>query len=108
MLLLLTSTVFAVDVVQVSVVRDSSGQWINPTPQVVTWDVTVYTTVGDPKSTSTTSLQHWAFPFDDGWIKASFNRPILGEYSIRWSRDGELWSDWNSHTIIKPGNPRGN
>lgn len=105
-LTLYATVAFGADVVQIATTRDANGNWINPVVQAVTWDTTVYLTIADGKSTSTTSLQRWAFPVDGGWLKATFTRNILGEYGIRWSHDGELWSEWSPHTIIKPGNPR--
>ena len=105
-IMLLASMAFAADIVQIATTRDASGNWDNPVEQVMTWDATIYPTIADGRSTSTTSLQHWAFPVEGGWLKATFTRIILGEYGIRWSRDGVLWSEWQAHTILKPGKPR--
>lgn len=94
------------DVVQIATTRDATGNWNNWLPQMVTWDTTVIAITQDHYAMSYKALQAWMFPVEGGYIKATFKRLILGEYAIRWSIDGELWSDANSVIILSPKTPK--
>lgn len=104
--LLLSNICFSADVVQISDTRDATGKFNNWVNQVVTWDTTAVVSIPDSSSVSYTALQLWMFPITDNtWVKGSFIRSVLGEYGIRWSRDGIIWSDVSVCSILKPGRP---
>lgn len=107
-LMFLVTSVYCADVVQIATTRDASGKFNNWVVQVVTWDATPVTDIPDPYATSNNALQIWYFPTSDTeWLKATFLRPILGPYGMRWSRDGLIWSDPAVCVILKPGKPQG-
>lgn len=108
LLLVFTQISFCTDIVQISDTRNDAGQWINWIEQEVTWDSTIITNIPDHYPISTKAIQTWAFPVENGWIKATFSRTILGVYALRWSHDALLWSDSESVSIQKPGNPHNN
>lgn len=99
---------FSENIVQIATTTDTTGHWNNWAAQAVTWDNTVVADVPDHQPSSTKALQTWHFPVTNGFISATFIRKILGVYAIRWSQDGELWSEPTSVIILKPGNPRAN
>lgn len=105
-LLFISTFALAENVVQIATTRDTSGVWNNWIPQAVTWDTTVVAIIQDHYAMSYKALQTWMFPVEGGYIKATFKRLILGEYAIRWSIDGELWSDANSVIILSPKTPK--
>ena len=98
----LTAMAFAADVVQIATTRDDSGKWDNWVAQAVTWDATVLVDAPDHNSISLKSLQTWLFPVGTGFITATFDRPILGKYALRWSRDGIFFSEPAMVEIQKP------
>jgi hypothetical protein len=104
LMLLFATVAYCADVVQIADIRDANSKWSNWTVQAVTWDTAVVPDIPDGSSTTTKSLQSWYFPMADGWHKATFTRTKLGEYGIRWSADGIIWSDSTPLTILKPGN----
>jgi hypothetical protein len=100
------SSAFCADVVQIATTRDAGDKWTGWVVQAVTWDPIIYPTVGDHNPVSTKVLQQWAFLVEGGFIKATFTRNILGTYGLRWSRDGELWSEPNTCVVQGPGQPK--
>ena len=106
-LLLLASICYPADIVQIATTRDTTGHFNNWTVQTVTWDTTIYTDIPDSYAVSYKVLQTWAFPISEmEYLKATFTRSTLGEYAIRWSRDGVIWSDVSVGIIQRPGRPR--
>jgi hypothetical protein len=105
-LLLFATMSYGADVVQIATTRDVTGTWNNWVVQAVTWDTVNVATIGDHIPVSTKVLQTWYFPIDTGWLKATFSRTLLGVYGLRWSRDGELWSNAESVAIENPANAR--
>ena len=107
LILLFVSTVaLAENVVQIATTRDATGVWNNWIAQAVTWDLTVVQIIADHYAISYKVIQTWYFPAESGFIKGTFNRNILGEYAIRWSVDGGLWSEAESVTILQPEKPK--
>lgn len=105
-LLFISTLALAENVVQIATTRDNAGIWNNWIAQAVTWDLTVVQIIADHYAMSYKVIQTWYFPIESGFIKGTFNRNVLGEYAIRWSTDGGLWSEAESVIILQPAKPK--
>lgn len=91
-------------VVQLATERDAeTGDFIDWAEIPVTWGSEVVTAVADHRGTDDDSLQEWYVPVAGGWLLFSFIRSQFGEYAVRWSQGGNLWSDLAVVVIISPG-----
>jgi len=90
--------------VQLSTERDATGHFTNWQPLEVTWDATLVADVPDHNATDDDATQEWYVPISETeWQMFTFKRGQKGEYAVRWSKDGELWSDAAACRIIVRG-----
>lgn len=103
---LISFTTFAQDRVQISSERDEEGKFTNWSDLTVDWEADVVTVVPDHSGSDMDSLQEWFVPVSGGWKFFKFTRTELGEYAVRWSRDGTLWSKPGVCEIKEPESPQ--
>lgn len=101
-LIFAVSNAIAQGVVQISTERNAEENFVTWTELTVTWDSDVVSTVPDHRGVDDDSLQEWYVVTAGGWLLFSFVRAEVGEYAIRWSPDGTIWSIPAVVTIIPP------
>lgn len=92
--------------------RDAQGKWTNWTPLTVVWDAapTPAESVPDHMGIDDDAQQDWYTPFTSvetvTWYKFTFMVDQTGEYAVRLSMAGVLWTEPASCTVKSPAPPR--
>lgn len=81
-------------IIQLSEERDPGSRiFINWTELIVVWDTEVVTSIPDSNPVDDDILQEFYAVVEDGWKRFSFQRVKRGEYAVRYSGDGQLFSE---------------